>query len=151
MSSNVLVSDNSIRRERPRTGEGCGVKGGVSAGGVSRIQTAALLAFPEPRRMAGRPVDWMADIISEGDAVDLVVRSCLEIVKEVSCMPSSWESAPDMSLTQESQCIGTAKVASYCGPIFLVSRLAKAWQGDPIERKAAPVYSDYLDSGLLIA
>lgn len=91
------------------------------------MQTAALLGFPEPRRIAGRPVDWMANIISEGDAVDLVVTTCFEIEKEVSCMPSRFESAPDISLTQESQCMGTAKVASYCGPISLVSRLAKAW------------------------
>ncbi len=127
MSSSVILSDSSINRASPRTGEGCGVEDGVSGGGggVSKMQTAALLLFPEPRRMAGRPVDWMAEIILEGGAVAFVVRSCLEREKEVCCMPSSFESARDISVMQESQCMGMAKVASYCGPIFLMLGLAR--------------------------
>jgi len=42
-------------------------------GGVSRMHTAALFAAPEPRKMAGRPVDWMVDIMAEGGVVPVVV------------------------------------------------------------------------------
>lgn len=37
------------------------------------MQTAALLERPEPRRIAGRPVDWMAEIMAEGGVVPVVV------------------------------------------------------------------------------
>lgn len=76
--------------------------------------------------MAGRPVDWMAEIIVEGLAVALVVRSCWEREKEVFWMPSSFESVREISVMQDSQCMGTAKVASYCGPISLILGLVRA-------------------------
>ena len=69
---------------RPRTGD---VDDRAGEGGVSRIQTAALLAFPEPRRIAGRPVDWMADIIAEGGVVPVVVRREVGREKKVDWMP----------------------------------------------------------------
>lgn len=75
------------------------------------MHTAALFAFPEPRRMAARPVSWIADIIAEGGAVDVVVRSCFEREKSVPCMPESLAKAPDISLMQASQWMGTEKVA----------------------------------------
>ena len=47
--------------------------GGDAGTGVSRIQTAAVLGRPDPRRMAVWPVDWMADMIEEGGAVPVMV------------------------------------------------------------------------------
>lgn len=44
------------------------------------MHTAALLEAPEPRRMAGRPVDWMVDIIVEGGVVPVVVS--MEVGRE---------------------------------------------------------------------
>lgn len=61
---------------RPRTGLGVGIESVLDDGSVgasSRMQTAALLERPEPRRMAGRPVDWMVDIMVEGGVVPVVV------------------------------------------------------------------------------
>lgn len=75
------------------------------------MQTAALLEFPEPRRMAGRPVDWMAAMICEGGVVAVVVRSWVGSEKVVSSMPLSFDSTPEISLMQESQCMGTEKLA----------------------------------------
>ncbi len=74
-SSNVILSDNCINLASPRTGDGSGTDGGVKAGGVSRMQTAALLAVPEPRRMAVRPIDWIVEMMVEGGVVEVVVRS----------------------------------------------------------------------------
>lgn len=76
------------------------------------MHTAALLAVPVPRRIAGRPVDWMVEIMLEGGVVVVVVRSWVGREKEVDWMPSSRESAREMSWMQESQCMGTEKVAS---------------------------------------
>ena len=39
------------------------------------MQTAALFALPDPRRIAGRPVDWMVEIMVEGGVVPVVVSS----------------------------------------------------------------------------
>ena len=111
ISNRVIRSDSSIKRARPRTGDVSGSVGGIGGGGVSRIHTAALFALPEPRRMAVRPVSWIADMIAEGAVVDLVVRSCFGREKSVSCMPGILERAPDISLMQASQCMGTEKVA----------------------------------------
>ena len=86
-SSNVILSDNSINLANPLTGDGSGAESGVCETGVSRMQTAALLALPEPRRMAGRPVDWMVEMMAEGAAVAVVVRSWVGREKEVSWMP----------------------------------------------------------------
>lgn len=75
------------------------------------MHTAALFAFPEPRRMAVRPVSWIVDMIAEGGVVDVVVRSCCGREKSVWCMPGSLDKAADISLMQSSQCMGTEKVA----------------------------------------
>lgn len=75
------------------------------------MHTAALLAFPEPRRMAVRPVSWIADMIADGGVVDVVVRSCFDRENSVPCMPETLDKAPDISLMQASQCMGTEKVA----------------------------------------
>ena len=99
-------------RAKPRTGEASGTDGGVGGGGVSRMHTAALFAFPEPRRMAVLPVSWMVEMIAEGGAVDVVVRSCFGREKSVFCTPGSLDRAPDISSMQVSQCMGTEKVAS---------------------------------------
>ena len=80
-------------------------------GGVSSIQTAALLAPPEPRSIAGRPIDWIADMIFEGGVVDVVVRIWFGSEKSVFSMPGRVERAPDMSLMQASQVMGMEKVA----------------------------------------
>jgi len=42
---------------------------------VSRIHTAALSALPEPRRMASRPVSWMAATMAEGAALPVTEMS----------------------------------------------------------------------------
>ena len=47
------------------------------------MHTAALLERPEPRRMAGRPVDWMADIMVEGGVVPDVVSIEVGIENDV--------------------------------------------------------------------
>lgn len=75
MSNSVICLDSCISLANPLTGDGGSTDGGTSGGGVSRMQTAALFALPEPRRMAGRPVDWIVEIIVEGGIVDVVVRS----------------------------------------------------------------------------
>ena len=61
--------------------------------------------------MAARPVDWIADIIDEGGAVEVVVRSLSRRLNCVFCMPGSFDSAPEMSLVQASQFMSTAKMA----------------------------------------
>ena len=55
------------------------------------MQTAALLERPEPRRMAGRPVDWMVDIMVEGGVVPVVVSMEEGREKDVDCIPR-WRS-----------------------------------------------------------
>ena len=110
-SSSVIRSDISIKRARPRTGDGSGTDGEVDAVGVSRMHTAALLALPDPRRIAVRPVSWIVVIIVEGGVVDVVVNICLGREKSISCKPGSVDKALDMSLMQASQCMGTEKVA----------------------------------------
>ena len=42
---------------------------------------------PDPRKMAGRPVDWMLDIMAEGGVVPVVVSMDAGIEKEVDWMP----------------------------------------------------------------
>ena len=76
------------------------------------MHTAALFAFPDPRSIAARPVDWIAEIMFEGGSVPLVVTIFDGIEKDVSCMPGNCLSALERSLTQLSQDIGTEKVAS---------------------------------------
>lgn len=87
--------ESSMKRIRPRTGFGLVVavdrrdvseEGG--GGGTSRIQTAALLEVPEPRRMAGRPVDWMVRIIVDGGVVPIVVSMDLGREKVVEWIPT---------------------------------------------------------------
>lgn len=91
------MSDNWIRRARPRTGESFFVglldfsdgdaeeeEGG---GGISRMQTAAEFGWPEPRRMASRPVDWMVVIRVEGGAVEVMVTRLEGREKVVLEMP----------------------------------------------------------------
>ena len=48
------------------------------------MQTAALFALPEPRSIAARPVDWIADMMVEGGSVPLVVISFKGMEKVVS-------------------------------------------------------------------
>lgn len=75
---------------RPRTGLGVGIEAALddgSVGGSSRMQTAALLERPEPRRIAGRPVDWMVDIMVEGGVVPVVVSMEVGREKDVDCIP----------------------------------------------------------------
>ena len=88
MSSKVTRSDSSISLANPRTGDGSGAEGGDWSGGVSKMQTAALLAAPEPRRMAVRPVDCIVEMTIEGAAVPLVVTSWDGKEKDVSPIPS---------------------------------------------------------------
>lgn len=45
------------------------------------MQTAAVLGLPEPRRMALRPVDWIAAMMAEGGEVPVIVRSLSRIEK----------------------------------------------------------------------
>lgn len=130
-SSNVSCSDSWIRRARPRTGEsyfdsaaavvvGEDVDGDVKRseggteeeGGISRMHTAAEFELPEPRRMASRPVDWMVEIKVEGGEVEVMVTRREGIEKEVEEMPSIFERADLISLTQLSHFRGTEKVAS---------------------------------------
>ena len=51
------------------------------------MQTAALLERPEPRRMAGRPVDWMVDMMVEGGVVPVVVSMEVGREKDVDWIP----------------------------------------------------------------
>ena len=88
------------------------MEGATRGTGVSRMHTAAELGFPEPRKMATRPVDSMASMILEGGSVPFVVTSFDGMEKEVSEMPGSLERALEMSAVQESQVMGTEKVAS---------------------------------------
>ena len=72
----VCVDETCTRRARPRTGESEDEVFEAVAegeGGASRIQTAALLEDPLPRRMASRPVDWMAERRREGGVVPVMV------------------------------------------------------------------------------
>lgn len=90
-SSSVSRSDIWIRRARPRTGESYlelvdGV--GEEDGGSSRMQTAAEFGFPDPRRMASRPVDWMVPIRVEGGEVEVIVIRREGMEKVVEEMPA---------------------------------------------------------------
>lgn len=77
----------------------------------SRMQTAALLLdLPLPRRMASRPVDWMAVTTAEGAVVPLMWTSWEERSAETVWMPGSGRIAEETDSTQESQSRGTAKV-----------------------------------------
>jgi hypothetical protein len=51
------------------------------------MQTAALPPFPEPRRMASRPVSWIADTIAEGAALPVTEMSCALRSAETSLIP----------------------------------------------------------------
>ena len=84
------MADSSIIRIRPRTELGFGVEPSLEigrVGGSSRIHTAALSDRPEPRRMAGRPVDWIVDIMAEGGAVPVVVSIDLGTENDVDWIP----------------------------------------------------------------
>ena len=108
------------------------------------MHTAALLLPPEPRRIAGRPVDWMADIIVDGGVVPIVVSMEARREKVVEWMPvklskglmlaegkgqgargaslpGSFSSADEISLIHSSHLRGTEKLASYAGSIFFVA------------------------------
>ena len=76
------------------------------------MHTAALFALPEPRSMAARPVDWIAEMIEEGGSVPTTVTSLEGIEKDVFCTPGSLDRAVEMSVVQLSQVMGTEKVAS---------------------------------------
>ena len=58
---------------------------------ISRIATAALLLAPEPRTIASRPVEAIAERIWEGGALPVVVRVALEMEADVSVMPVRFE------------------------------------------------------------
>lgn len=62
----------------------------VADGGISRMQTAAELGAPEPRRMASRPVDWMVEIKVEGAVVEVMVMRELGMEKAVEVMPGDY-------------------------------------------------------------
>lgn len=111
ISNSVIRSLSSINLASPRTGEGSGTDGGVEGGGVSRMQTAALFDFPDPRRIAVRPVFCIADIMAEGGVVDVVVNILFGRENSVFCMPGNFDSAPEMSLMQVLQVMSTEKVA----------------------------------------
>lgn len=51
------------------------------------MQTAALSALPEPRRMASRPVSWIAATIAEGAAVPVIFMSWSLSEAETLCIP----------------------------------------------------------------
>lgn len=76
------------------------------------MHTAAVLSpLPEPRRMAVRPVSWIARMMAEGAAVPVVVTR-LE-VRDISVFwrPGRGERAVWRAWMQESQVRGTEKVA----------------------------------------
>lgn len=75
------------------------------------MQTAALLALPDPRSIAVLPVFCIAAIIAEGGVVDVVVSDLFGREKSVVCMPGRVDNALEMSLMQASQVISTEKVA----------------------------------------
>lgn len=77
-----------------------------------------LFAAPDPRKMAGRPVNWMAAIMAEGGVVPVVVSMEVGSEKVVEWMPGSCERAEEMSRMQASHSRGTEKVASYVGSIL---------------------------------
>lgn len=77
-----------------------------------------LFAAPDPRKIAGRPVDWIVDIIAEGGVVPVVVSMEVGREKVVEWMPGSLDKADEMSWMQASHSSGTEKVASYVGSIF---------------------------------
>ena len=89
--------ESSMKRMRPRTQLVLVVgfesvvdavsNGGGGEGGISRIQTAALSELPEPRRMAGRPVDWMVRTMVDGGVVPVVVSMEVGREKAVECIP----------------------------------------------------------------
>ena len=51
------------------------------------MQTAALPPLPEPRRMASRPVSWIADTMAEGAALPVTEMSCALRSAETSLIP----------------------------------------------------------------
>ena len=66
----VIDGETCTMRMRPRTWSWTEVEC------VSRMHTAALSAFPEPRRMASRPVDSMAETMVLGAAVPVMEINC---------------------------------------------------------------------------
>ncbi len=46
-----------------------------------------LFDVPLPRRIASRPVDWMAETMEEGDAVPVTVRVCVGREASMAVMP----------------------------------------------------------------
>ena len=77
---------------------------------VSRIHTAALLDFPLPRRMASRPVDWMAETMLDGGVVPVMWMSWVARSAETEWMPGRSFKVLETDSMQESQWRGTAKV-----------------------------------------
>jgi hypothetical protein len=51
------------------------------------MQTAALPPLPEPRRIASRPVSWIADTIADGAALPVTEMSCALRSAETSLIP----------------------------------------------------------------
>lgn len=74
------------------------------------MQTAALLDLPLPRRMASRPVDWMALRMREGAVVPVVWTSWVARSAETDSRPGRGVRALVRVVMQEWQWRGTAKV-----------------------------------------
>ena len=60
---------------------------GKKGKGKGKGKGEVLFEAPDPRRMAGRPVDWMVDIMVEGGVVPVVVSMDLGIEKLVEVIP----------------------------------------------------------------
>ena len=52
------------------------------------MQTAAELGAPLPRRMASRPVDWMAETTEDGGAVPVIATSWEARLASIFVMPA---------------------------------------------------------------
>lgn len=94
-------------RARPRT---LVSPTGILGEYLSRMQTAALLDFPVPRRMASRPVDCMAETMADGDAVPVMCRIWEARSADMEWTPGRLVRAPETARTHASQWSGTAKV-----------------------------------------
>lgn len=74
------------------------------------MQTAAESDAPLPRRMASRPVCWMAETIVEGGVVPVMCRSWVERSAEMDRIPGRGFRAAETVSMQELQWRGTAKL-----------------------------------------
>lgn len=79
------------------------------------MHTAAELSLPVPRRIASRPVDWMAVTSDEGAALPVMATSCEGRSVEMWVTPGREESEVRISVMQDSQVMGTASVVSNGG------------------------------------